>query len=97
MKKWLREASCIPNYILQPISDQRYRLALDIQVTDLFLIPNDDHRTRSTHIILYRQFADLFLIQNENIKLFICIQLLHVWSVLDILTWNKHELEEKFI
>ena len=40
--------------------------------------------------------ADLFLIPNEN-RLFFCIKLLRVWSVLDILTWNKCELEEKYI
>ena len=38
--KWLREASCIPNSTLQPISDQRTGSALDNQVTSLFLIPN---------------------------------------------------------
>ena len=38
--KWPQEASCIPNYILQPISDQRNRLVLDFQFADLFLIPN---------------------------------------------------------
>ena len=69
--KWPREASCIPNSTLQPISDQRTRSALDNQVADLFLIPNAQSsitaRPRSTHVTLYRQFADLFLIQNENI------------------------------
>ena len=45
-----------------------------------------------------KQVTDLFLIQNENIGLlFFCIQLLHVWSVLGILTWNKSELIEKYI
>ena len=38
--KWTWEASCIPNSILQPISDQRTSSALDNQVADLFLIPN---------------------------------------------------------
>ena len=38
--KWPREASCIPNSTLQPISNQRTRSALDNQVADLFLIPN---------------------------------------------------------
>ena len=38
--KWPREASCIPNYTLQPISDQRTGSTLDIQVTDLFVIQN---------------------------------------------------------
>ena len=38
--KWPREASCIPNSTLQPISDQRTRSALDSQVADPFLIPN---------------------------------------------------------
>ena len=36
-----------------------------------------------------KQVADLFLIQNKN-RLFFCIKLLRVWSVLDILTWNKN-------
>ena len=67
-----RETSCISNSTLQPISDQRTRSALDNQVANLFLIlehPINDHRTtcRSTHVKLYRQVADLFLIQNENI------------------------------
>ena len=38
--KWPREASCIPNSTLQPISDQRTRSALNKQVDDLFLIQN---------------------------------------------------------
>ena len=36
--KWPREASCIPNSTLQPISNQRTRSALDKQVAHLFLI-----------------------------------------------------------
>ena len=36
--KWPREASFLPDSILQPISNQRTRLVL--QVADLFLIPN---------------------------------------------------------
>ena len=31
------------------------------------LQPIDDHRTRSSRVKRYRQVADLFLIQNENI------------------------------
>ena len=58
-------------------------------------IPSPNQRTRSAHIKLNKQ-ADLFLIQNANI-LFFCIQLLSVWSGLDILTWIKRELEEKYI
>ena len=47
----------------------------------------------------YRQVADPFLIQNEKIIILLrlCIQLLRIWSVLDNLTWNKRELEEKDI
>ena len=68
--KWPRETSCIPNSTLQPISDQRTRSALDNQVANLFLIPNtQSNRTRSTHVTLYRQVTDLFLIHNENIIL----------------------------
>ena len=68
--KWPREASCIPNSTLQPISDQRTRSALDNQDADLFLIPNAQSSITDlgpTHVTLYRQFADLFLIKNENI------------------------------
>ena len=61
--KWPRETSCIPNSTLQPISDQRTRSALANQVADIFHIPN----AQSTHVKRYRQVADLFLIQNENI------------------------------
>ena len=39
--KWPREARCIPDSTLQPISDQRTRSVLDKQVTDdLYLIQN---------------------------------------------------------
>ena len=38
--KWPRQASCIPNSTLQPISDQRTTSALDNQLADLYLIPN---------------------------------------------------------
>ena len=58
--KWPREASCIPNSTLQPISDQSSPIS-DIE------LPISDHRTWSTLVKLYRQVADLFLIQNENI------------------------------
>ena len=61
--KWPRETSCIPDSTLQPISDQRTRSALATHSER----PIDDHRTRSTHVKRYRQVADLFLIQNENI------------------------------
>ena len=90
--KWPRETSCKPNSTLQPISDQRTRSALATHSER----PIDDHRTRSTHVKRYRQVADLFLIRTKTL-LFFCIQLLHIWSVLDILTWNKRELEGKYI
>ena len=57
--------------------------------------PISDHRTWSTLVKLYRQAADLFLIQNENIIVLLDSNA-WIWSVLDILTWNKRDLEEKF-
>ena len=56
-------------YLIPP-SNQSAIKALDKQVPHLFFIiehPISDHRTWSTLVKLYRQVADLFLIQNENI------------------------------
>ena len=97
--KWPRETSCIPNSTLQPISDQRTRSALDNQVTHLFLILN----TQSTITELDQRtcnFIDRSLASfsfRTKTLLFFCIQLLRIWSVLDILTLNKRNLEEKYI
>ena len=89
--KWPRETSCILNSTLRPISDQRTRSALDNQVTDLFLIRNAQS-TRSAHVNPDRSLT-YFSFRTKT--LFFCIQLLRIWSVLDILTWNKREFEEK--
>ena len=45
---------------------------------------------------LYRQVAAYFSFRTKTL-LFFCIQLLRIWSVLDILTWIKRDLEEKYI
>ena len=64
--KWPRVASCIPNSTLQPISDQSAWWTGRSPISHIEL-PISDHRTWSTLVKLYRQVADLFLIQNENI------------------------------
>ena len=88
--KWPREASFLPDSI-QPISDQRTRLALQVAER-----PMDDHRTRSTHVIHTGKSLTYFSFRTKTL-LFFCIQLFRVWSVLDILTWNKRELEENIL
>ena len=97
--KWPRETSCIPNSTLQPISDQRTRSALANQVAHLFFIPN----AQSTITELGQCMRNVidrsptyFSFRTKTL-LFFCIQLLRIWSVLDILTWNQREVEEKYI